>query len=113
MLLDEMPELRVVVTSSHREGLGLSGVQGLLPTAVARRTIGVTPLTPRCRARGGRQDEIEAWLAEHTSVSRFAAIDDEPHLYAQGCPWLVVTHPWIGWDAEASQRLREQFARTP
>lgn len=105
-LLGDMPELDVVVTSSHREGRDLRGVQRLLPATVASRVVGLTPLTPNCRTPGGRQAEIEAWLSLHPAVRYYAAIDDEPHLYAANCRWLVTTHPYVGWDTEATSKLR-------
>lgn len=109
-LLDEMPELGIVVTSSHREGRYLRGVQRLLPTAVARRVVGLTPVTPNCRAPGGRQAEIEAWLLLHPVVRRYAAVDDESHLYEANCRWLVTTHSYVGWDTEATSKLRALLA---
>lgn len=104
-LLQAIPELGVVVTSSHREGRNLAGIRRLLPPSIARRVIGSTPLTPGCRAHGGRQAEIEAWLAAHPAVERYAAVDDEARLYAQGCSWLVLTHPLIGWNEDTSESL--------
>ena len=105
-LLVEMPELQLVVSSSHREGRDLEGVRRLLPAAAASRVVGLTPVSPRCRARGGRQAEIEQWLSAHPQVARHAAIDDEAHLFDSSCPWLVLTSPYVGWDEAATQRLR-------
>jgi len=105
MLLEALPELMVVVTSSHREGRDLAGVRRLLPPKAAARVIGLAPLTPRCRARGGRQAEVEMWLSAHPEVERYAAVDDEAHLYRDDCPWLVLTHRYVGWDSETSDAL--------
>ncbi|WP_428423219.1 HAD domain-containing protein [Methylibium sp.] len=53
-LLDELPQLALVVASTHRDGRNLVGIQRLLPPRIAQRVIGATPVTPRGRALGGR-----------------------------------------------------------
>ena len=117
MLLGELPVLMLVVTSTHREGRSLIDVQRLLPDAVARRVVGVTEVSPKGRADGGRQAEIEAWLRDHPAVTCWVAVDDESHLYAARCPWLVLTHPWVGWDEQTSDAVRglvsRVYARNP
>ena len=105
-LLMEFPELNVVVTSTHRELRTVADVQGLLPDAVGRRVVGLTDVPAMGRANGGRQAEIEAWLRSHPSVQRWVAVDDERRLYREGCPWLVLTHPYVGWDEQTSDAVR-------
>lgn len=77
-LLRAIPGLGVVVALSHREGRDVVGIRRLLPPS-ASRVIGSTPVTPGCRAYGGRQAGLEAWLATHPAVERHAAVDDEAH----------------------------------
>ncbi len=110
-LLREFPALGLVVTSTHRDGRTLADVQRLLPEAVARCVVGITEVSPNGRANGGRQAEIEAWLRDHPAVTCWVAVDDEPKLYAERCPWLVLTHPWVGWGEQTSDAVREQLSR--
>lgn len=105
-ILEEFPHLSIVVSSTHREGRNLAGVRRLLPDKIAQRVIGFTPVTPRGRAAGGRQTEIELWLAAHPEKVVFAAVDDETHLFQADCDWLVPTHPLIGWNFDTTYYLR-------
>lgn len=105
-LLAELPDLDIVVSSSHREGRSLIDLRNLLPESIRQRVIDATPMTPRCRARSGRQAEIESWLAAHPEIECFAAVDDEAHLFADRCPWLVATHPFVGWNEDTTDSLR-------
>lgn len=106
-ILREMPNLPIVVVSSHREGKSLETVQNMLPAEIGPRVVSTTPVTALGRARGGRQAEIETWLREHPLVESWAAVDDEEFLYQIGCPWVVVTHKWVGWDQRTSQKVRQ------
>ncbi len=108
-LLERLPRLSLVVTSTPREGKSLVDLRHMLPQAIAPRVIGATPVSALGRASGGRQAEIEAWLTDHKEVVQWAAVDDEPHLYGQDCPWLVATHPCIGWDSQTSGSLLQAF----
>lgn len=109
-LLTEMPHLGVVVTATQRETSPWSEVLGLLPSAIAGRVLGATDVTTMGRAQGGRQAEIEAWLARNPHIRTWVAVDDESLLYQPGCPWLVQTHKWMGWTEETSQAVRDILA---
>lgn len=104
-LLDQLPDLRVVVSSTHREGRTVADMNYVLPPRVAHRVIGLTPLLPMGRSNGGRQLEIESWLLAHPKVTAWAAVDDEEWLYRPDCPWLVTTHPLVGWNPETTTQL--------
>lgn len=104
-LLQAIPELEVVVTSTHRDGRDLAGVRALLPDDIALRVVGATPVTPLGRADGGRQDEIEAWLQELGGPATWAAVDDEKHLYDPGCAHLVLTNKFLGWDEQTTEAV--------
>lgn len=108
-LLNLRPSLHVVVASSHREGRTVADVRLMLHPAIAHRVMDVTPVLPLGRANGGRQLEIEAWLAQHPSVTKWASVDDEAFLYSQNCDWLVRTHPRIGWCKGTTNQLLEIF----
>lgn len=104
-ILQIRPELFVVVVSTHREDKSLEEVKALLPASVASRVVGVTPVRADGRADGGRQREIEDWLSAHPGCSTWVAVDDDARLYEQGCPWLVPTHAWIGWQDHTTEQV--------
>lgn len=104
-LLLSRPELFVVVVSTHREGKSLEGVKALLPASVAARVVGLTPVRADGRADGGRQREIEEWLSASPGCRSWVAVDDEARLYEPGCPWLVPTHAWIGWQCSTTEQI--------
>lgn len=104
-LLASIPELEVVITSTHREGRNLPTLRALLPQDIAPRVVGATPVTALGRADGGRQAEIEAWLQERAAAATWAAVDDERHLYAPDCPGLVLTNKYVGWTSQTTEDL--------
>lgn len=108
-LLSAVPELDVVVTSTHREGRALESVRALLPEDIAPRVTGATPVTPMGRADGGRQAEIETWLELNGGHRLWVAVDDETHLYRPGCPTLVSTNKYIGWNDETTYKLLQHL----
>jgi hypothetical protein len=109
--LATVPKLRIVVTSTHREDKSVSDVARMLPPFAAQRVAGVTPVTSLGRARGGRQAEIEAWLRRNSGIAgQYVAVDDEPHLYEPGCPWLVRTRPLVGWDDLTTKHVVERLS---
>lgn len=67
----------------------------------------VTPEFPE--GRGVREREIRAWLAKHPSVGVFAAIDDNPWLFEEGCPWLITTDGYTGLSDKDFNQLESIF----
>lgn len=108
--LETYPHVAVVVVSTHREGRSVSALQLLLPREVGAHVIGSTSVFPLGRAKGGRQAEIEAWLSLHPEVQTWVAVDDEPDLYRANCPWLVLTHKWVGWDEQTTDAVQRRLA---
>lgn len=106
-LIHQNPLLQIVVTSTHREGKTLEGLRLLLPKQIGARVIGATEVSATGRANGGRQLEIENWLMRHVSLSTWAAVDDEPHLFRPGCPWLITTNKYLGWSEETTQTVKQ------
>lgn len=104
-LLQALPELQIVVTSTHREGRDLSSLRAMLPDGIAPRVVGATRVTPLGRADGGRQAEIEAWLLELGRAATWVAVDDENHLYRPNCRNLVLTNKYVGWDVETTEAV--------
>lgn len=104
-LLTCYPDIRVLVSSSHREGRSLSEIRRLLPKVVAARTIGATPVLPLGRANGGRQQEVEAWIRAASFRGPWVAVDDEAHLFKVNSPHLVLTHRLVGWTSETTEEV--------
>lgn len=112
-LIRQNPLLQVVVTSTHREGKTLEDLRLLLPKQIGARVIGATEVSATGRANGGRQLEIENWLERHEGFSSWAAVDDEPHLFRTGCPWLITTNKYLGWSEETTRAVRAICALAP
>lgn len=106
-LLEEMPEVDVVLHSSWRHAYGgdFQRLLGDLPPALAARVIGVTPLKV-----AKRQGSIEAYVRRYR-VKQYVAIDDQPFYFEDGLPWLVVSGPDGLSNAKTVQALREALQR--
>lgn len=118
-ILEEIPDLKIVVSSTWRLGETVESMQELLFKSAGiekHRVIGLTPALP-----GERGDEIQNWLDNSSpSVERFVIVDDNsdmgkllPHL--QQTSWRhgllrkdtvaiinYFLHPWVscsGYDA--------------
>jgi hypothetical protein len=104
-LLQALPELEIVVTSTHREGRDLPSLRAMLPDGISPRVVGATRVTPLGRADGGRQAEVEEWLLQHGGPVNWAAVDDENHLYRPGCRNLVLTNKYVGWDVATTEAV--------
>jgi hypothetical protein len=111
-LVRKNPLLQIVVTSTHREDRTLEGLRLLLPKPIGIRVIGATEVSATGRANGGRQLEIENWLKHHEGFSAWAAVDDETHLFSQGCAWLISTNKYIGWTDETTQAVKRALNLT-
>lgn len=109
-LLAEMPHLGILVSATDRETSSAAAVVAMLPDEIARRVVGVTEVTKGGRSDGGRQAEIEAWLAAHPHITTWVAVDDEACLFRKECPWLVQTYKWMGWTDDTTQGVRALLA---
>lgn len=104
-LVDFLKDIEIVITSTHREGRDCAAVARLLPKCLSDKVTSVTVVSANGRARGGRQLEIQEWLRHHPGVVRWVAVDDEPELFFPGCPWVVFTHPWVGWQSATTEEV--------
>lgn len=92
-LLDEHPEIEVVLSSSWRIDYGIERVRELLPARHRQRLIDVTPLIGNGNDRG---EECLRWLADHGHAGAFAAVDDCQQLFAIDFKYLVLVNARIG-----------------
>lgn len=81
-ILEELPDMKIVVSSTWRLGETLESMQAVL-TKLGKippeRVIGLTPVGRR-RSDGGsclRGDEIAEWLKNNPGVERFVIVDDD------------------------------------
>ena len=85
-ILDALPELDVVVSSSWRDTAPPDYLQKLFREPYRSRVcdvIGPEPALPFAR-----QLAIEAYVAAR-GLRRFLAVDDSAELFRPNCPWLV------------------------
>lgn len=107
---------KVVISSNCRHGHTAEGLQVILRThGVECEVIGVTPAFTKNFSRHPEDDtrvsvavprgkEIQAWLAEHPEVVRFAILDDKDDM-CELMPYLVQTDFEYGLTAEHVEPL--------
>lgn len=106
-LLTRYPDVVVVISSSWRMGESLEELRAWFSPEFASRIISVTPVLDQGQP-AARQAEAEAWLAENATVA-YCALDDEPSLFRQGCPWLIATNPRTGLTEQTLEALSAVF----
>ncbi|MDE2615630.1 MAG: hypothetical protein KGL73_01260 [Burkholderiales bacterium] len=102
-------ELQVVISSTWREVYSVQAMAQKLGD-LGRFVIDKTPVWPSedLPETGGRQKEIEAWLAESaTSAAAWVALDDDRDNYRSSCNRAFITDKTVGLNAE----MARQFAR--
>lgn len=74
-ILEECPDVQVVVSSTWRKGHTLAALQEMLKVhqILPQRMIGTTPVSKE----GYRGKEIQAYLKEHPEVTEFVILDDD------------------------------------
>lgn len=106
-LLDEMPNVEVVLHSSWRHAYrgDFRRLLGDLPPALAVRVVGVTPL-----GVSDRQASIEAYVRRYR-IERYVAIDDALYYFDEGLPWFVPSGPDGLSNPKTVRALREALQR--
>lgn len=105
VIVRELPEVEIVITSSWREVYGLSSLRSHFSSDIADRIVGVTPLS-RDVQDFYRYREILAYLKHfHTLQTPWLAIDDDPEHFPPHAPVLIVD-PAKGLDAETALTLK-------
>lgn len=111
--LAPFPEVGLVVTSSHREGMPLGSIKRAFPVALSEKIVGATPCRAYGRAKAGRYREILEWLATncHTNTP-WLALDDEAELFPENCAQLLRVHPMIGFQTPYDELLTQWLEET-
>lgn len=95
-----MPGLEVVISSTWRKDYPLPALRGLFRAELQPQIVGVTPELDSFVA-GGRQREIEAYLAALPAAQHhWIALDDWRELFDPACPHLLWVDPQIGFSAQ-------------
>lgn len=111
--LRRLPQVQVVISSTWREDMTLAQLRALFAPDLHARFIDVTPQRPDGYDPGGRAREVADWLASarlHAGNARWVALDDWPHLYDAGCPFLIATDPCYGFSAQDGDALLAWYA---
>jgi hypothetical protein len=99
-----IPDAQIVVTSTWREVVGLTGLRKLFSADVAERIVGVTPFA-LVRDDYYRYREILAYLKQNGAEGRqWVAVDDTPAHYPRGVP-LILVDPARGLGPAEAEKL--------
>jgi len=107
-VLEELPDVKVVISSTWRKYVPLHALQEMLKAnhVLSERLIGVTPVMD-----GYRGKEIEAYLNDHTEVTEFVIIDDDsdmiPYMHR-----LIQTDGKNGLTFTDAEKVIEYFGGT-
>lgn len=103
-ILEELPDVQVVVSSTWRKYKNLAALQKIfeINNILADRMIGTTPVTEE----GYRGKEIESYLKDHPEITNFVIIDDDsdmqPYMHM-----LVQTNASNGLTFTDAERVME------
>ena len=103
-----IPGAEIVITSTWREVVGVTGLRKLFSSDVATKVVGVTPI-----GEGGRYREILAYLTKNGAQGRrYVVVDDDPKCHPPDARLLLVD-PEKGFGAEEAERLVEMGGHRP
>lgn len=109
-VLRDFPTLRVVISSSWREGMPPAEIQKLFSEDLRDRIIGATPMVDFKYPPGPvghREEEIRIFMAQiEYREEKWLALDDEAPFFTPGCPNLILCNSLTGLDDEVERRLR-------
>ena len=107
MLLNKVPELRIVVSSSWRT-LGLEAVRDILKTngIDPRKIISITGHEKSTSEKDHRGYQVEIWLRENPEVKEFAIVDDKSD-FVPLIHKLVKTDRYVGLTQRNVEKILE------
>jgi uncharacterized protein len=106
-VLRDAPHVRIVISSTWREGFTLDELRGLFSPDIAARVVGATPSLPE----SSRHAEIMRYLEQHaTHTTAWIAIDDAIFEFPRGCPYLVACSGRTGLTPDVAQELARRLA---
>ena len=113
-LLREFSEVEVVISSTWREQFNLESLKRHFSDDIAARIIGTTPLVNAANSVVFHRREIEIlqWLNDNGLISsRWCALDAAHWQFLHHKANLVVCKSYLGFDANAENRMRAVFER--
>jgi hypothetical protein len=116
-VLDEFPEIRLVLSTSWRIENSLAQMCELLGTSLSARVIGATPHfasfhTPSVLRPYPRHAECLQWMITNGDTKReWIAIDDRASMFAPDCDRLIQCDSSQGLDEPTAGRLRFALLR--
>ena len=118
-LIHEMPEWRIVLSTSWREPHSLDELLDFIPESLHHRILGTTvpdnhpgprEMDPLLFERSPRQAQILHYLQERGLENEpWLALDDDPSEFEPGAPQLVQCNPSHGITEEILQELRARY----
>lgn len=119
-VLDKLPEISVVVTSTWRERYSFAELVGLLKShggeRFVSRFVGVTPILESASdyVPGIRQREIESWLRENAAEqTRYIILDDIEEYFDSTCKNLYLVDGVTGLTQGDVERIQLWFKSSP
>ncbi len=109
--LERFPEVGIVLSASWRTIYAEPELLPMLPEALRRRVVGMTPCfsefsTAANRTPYHRHAECEQWLRIHDMAdSPWVALDDRAYWFAPYCENLIACNSERGYDDDVSARL--------
>jgi hypothetical protein len=106
--LARMEDVEIVISSSWRDAYPIESLKKIFPALLRERIVGATPILENGYAKGGRQREIEAWLAAaslHHANAAWIALDDNAAFFDIGCPFLILVDPARAFGDEEGRKL--------
>jgi len=111
--LVQMPDVRIVISSTWREDFSLAELQELFSPACQHQIIDVTPILSIGYDQGGRQREIEQFLQHPVwSGSAWLALDDWRSFFDADCSQLLWIDPATGFQPEHGEALIHWYTST-
>ncbi|MCX9158613.1 HAD domain-containing protein [Niveibacterium sp. 24ML] len=110
--LVEHPRIEVVLSTSWRQIFPLPALLDMLPSTIAERVIGTTPIFPSAaheQPAGVREHECRTWLSRNgRGDAIWLALDDNPALFATP-ERVVLCDPLVGLTPETIDELRQRY----
>jgi hypothetical protein len=116
-VLDDFPEVSVVLSTSWRTERTIDDLVAALPEPMRPRVLGVTPLSSAFRVPPRlmpyrRQAECERWLEDNDAGARdWLALDDRASWFEPYFDALIECDSLRGFDEFAERRLRSALIR--
>ena len=97
-IVNEHPEIRIVISSSWREEFSLNEIKEMLGATVGSRVIGITPVIYDSDIQAIRYREVIEYLKiTDNEDTKWIAIDDTPMLYKGADASVIYTDPNYGF----------------